>query len=94
MNVLSKKLAQLLLLGDTENSYKLVKSLLIEGLTSLYIYENIIKEVMYYIGYLWEIDEISVADEHLATGTVDYVLTMLQFHLEQDMQQSEMKKKP
>lgn len=49
---------------------------------------------MYYIGYLWEIDEISVADEHLATGTVDYVLTMLQFHLEQDMQQSEMKKKP
>lgn len=92
MNDLSKKLAQLLLSGDTVSSYKLVESLLFEGFTSLYIYENVMKEAMYYIGYLWEIDEISVADEHLATGTADYVLTKLQFHLEPDKQQNEKKK--
>ncbi|WP_175638194.1 hypothetical protein [Metabacillus schmidteae] len=50
MNDLSKKLAQLLLSGDTVSSYKLVESLLYEGFTSLYIYENVIKEAMYYIG--------------------------------------------
>lgn len=47
---------------------------------------------MYYIGYLLEIDESSVADEHLITGTADYVLTRLQFRLEQDKQQIERKK--
>ncbi len=40
MNDLSKKLAKLLLLGDTGNSYKLIESLLFEGFTSLYIYVN------------------------------------------------------
>ncbi|MCM3443169.1 cobalamin B12-binding domain-containing protein [Metabacillus halosaccharovorans] len=92
MNDLSRKLAQLLLLGDTMNSYKLVEDLLFEGFTTLNIYENVIRDAMYYIGYLWEIDEISVADEHLATGTADYVLTKLQFRLEQEKQQSERKK--
>nr|WP_156931988.1 hypothetical protein [Bacillus sp. J37] len=48
---------------------------------------------MYYIGYLLEIDESSVADEHLITGTADYVLTRLQFRLEQDKQQIERKNK-
>ncbi|WP_394185679.1 cobalamin B12-binding domain-containing protein [Metabacillus halosaccharovorans] len=92
MNDLSRKLAQLLLLGDTMNSYKLVEDLLFEGFTTLNIYENVIRDAMYYIGYLCKIDEISVADEHLATGTADYVLTKLQFRLEQEKQQSERKK--
>lgn len=87
MTDLTKKFAQFLLLGDTVRSFKIIEKLLHEGFTSLYIYENVIKEALYYIGYLWEIDEISVADEHLATGTADYVLTKLDFHLDQNDEQ-------
>ena len=32
---------------------------------------------MYYIGELWENNEISVADEHLATAVCDMILTEL-----------------
>lgn len=93
MTDLTKKFAQFLLHGDTVNSYKLVEKLLFEGFTSLYIYENVIKNALYYIGYLWELDEISVADEHLATGTADYILTKLDFILEQTDKQVKRKKK-
>ena len=78
MTDLTKKFAHFLLLGDTASSYKLVEELLLDGYSSLYIYEKIIKDALYYIGYLWEIDEIGVADEHLATGTVDFIITKLQ----------------
>lgn len=78
MTDLTKKFAHFLLLGDTASSYKLVEKLLLDGYSSLYIYEKIIKDALYYIGYLWEIDEIGVADEHLATGTVDFIITKLQ----------------
>jgi len=80
---LTKTFANLLLHGDTTNAYKLVENLIFEGYTSLYVYENIVREALYYIGYLWEIDEISVADEHLATGTADFVLTKLDANLGQ-----------
>ncbi|WP_226670926.1 B12-binding domain-containing protein [Metabacillus litoralis] len=78
MTDLIKRFAHFLLLGDTASSYKLVEKLLLDGYSSVYIYEKIIKDALYYIGHLWEIDEISVADEHLATGTADFVLTQLQ----------------
>lgn len=78
MTDLTKKFAHFLLLGDTTSSYKIVEKLILDGYSSLYIYEKIIKDALYYIGYLWEIDEISVADEHLATGTADYIITKLQ----------------
>ncbi|MBM7604324.1 methanogenic corrinoid protein MtbC1 [Metabacillus crassostreae] len=78
MTDLTKKFAHFLLLGDTASSYKLVEKLLLDGYSSLYIYEKIIKDALYYIGYLWEIDEIGIADEHLATGTADFIITKLQ----------------
>ncbi|TXC89825.1 cobalamin-binding protein [Metabacillus litoralis] len=78
MTDLTKKFAHFLLLADTTSSYRLVEKLLLDGYSSIYIYEKIIKDALYYIGYLWEIDEIGVADEHLATGTADFILTKLQ----------------
>ncbi|WP_216775939.1 hypothetical protein [Metabacillus halosaccharovorans] len=45
MNDPSRKLAQLLLLGDMMNSYKLVEDLLFEGFTTLNIYENVIYDL-------------------------------------------------
>ncbi|WP_254434125.1 B12-binding domain-containing protein [Halobacillus sp. Marseille-Q1614] len=70
------KLAHYFLEGDEEGALEYI-----EGLFSkyprLYLYEDIITPAMYHVGELWEKNEISVADEHLATAICDFVLSRL-----------------
>ncbi|MRX71548.1 cobalamin-binding protein [Bacillus lacus] len=75
MNQQVKTLASLLLAGDTEEAWKLVLTEYQDGKTSLQLYEELFTRAMQYIGELWETDDISVADEHLATTTCDYLLS-------------------
>lgn len=43
----------------------------------LTIYENIITPAMNHIGSLWEANEITVADEHIATAVCDFILSRI-----------------
>ncbi|GAM13961.1 cobalamin B12-binding domain-containing protein [Mesobacillus selenatarsenatis] len=68
------ELAQHLLEGDQDTSWELIEDERKASKDSLYIYENIITAAMRHIGHLWETNKITVADEHLATSTCDYIL--------------------
>ncbi|WP_226580300.1 B12-binding domain-containing protein [Halobacillus litoralis] len=69
-------LAHLFLNGDEEEAVEYTKQLL-NKYPRAYLYEDILTPAMYYIGELWEKNEISVADEHLATAICDFVLSKL-----------------
>lgn len=75
-----EKLAHLFLDGEEDEAIEFLKSL-VKDHPRLYLYEDLITPAMYYIGELWENNEISVADEHLATGVCDYVLSNLDFEM-------------
>jgi MerR family transcriptional regulator, light-induced transcriptional regulator len=67
-------LAQLLLEGNQEESWELIEEERKANRDSLFIYESIFTAAMRHIGYLWETNNITVADEHLATSTCDFLL--------------------
>ena len=67
-------LAQLLLEGNQEGSWELIEEEMKANRDSLFIYESIFTAAMRHIGYLWETNNITVADEHLATSTCDFLL--------------------
>ena len=54
---------------------------LLEKHSKLSIYQNVITPAMYHIGTLWERNEITVADEHLATAVCDFIISRLEFTL-------------
>lgn len=67
-----------LLEGDAENSYSLLVQLRSDGEPVESLYEELVTKAMQRVGELWEQGEITVADEHLATATCDFVLS--RFH--------------
>ncbi|PYZ98169.1 cobalamin-binding protein [Alteribacter lacisalsi] len=71
-----------LLAGDQGESFHIVNRLR-ETQSRLSIYHNLVTPAMYDIGRLWEENKISVADEHLATGVCDFVLSQTEFDLVQ-----------
>ncbi len=71
-----EKLAHYFLDGDEEKALTYIEDRLLNH-PRLYLYEDIITPAMYYIGELWENNEISVADEHLATAICDFVLSKI-----------------
>ncbi|WP_102263045.1 cobalamin B12-binding domain-containing protein [Mesobacillus jeotgali] len=87
------KLSQLLLKGDQDASWKLIEDERKASKDSLYIYENLITPAMRHIGHLWETNKITVADEHLATSTCDYVLARYNWQNGKDKQISPIGKK-
>ncbi|AYC30663.1 cobalamin B12-binding domain-containing protein [Paenisporosarcina cavernae] len=70
--------AHALLDGDSEKAYELLESEFAKGKSPAYIFQHYVTGAMRDVGELWLNDEISVADEHLATATCDYVLA--KFH--------------
>ncbi len=47
----------------------------IEGKDSLFLFEQILTRAMRHVGELWELNEISVADEHIATNVCQLLLS-------------------
>lgn len=76
LDVQHEILARYFLQGDEQGAAEYIKTLL-EKHPRAYLYEDIITPAMYYVGELWEKNEISVADEHLATAICDFVLSKL-----------------
>jgi len=71
----------ILLTGNYTKAWSYIKSL---NLSTLEIYNRILTPAMHQIGDLWENNEITVADEHIATATCDFVLSRLAFEHNQD----------
>ncbi|WP_053362942.1 B12-binding domain-containing protein [Bacillus sp. FJAT-27251] len=85
-------LAQLLLEGNQDEAWEYINEYRKKGKDSLYIYEHIITAGMRHIGSLWETNKISVADEHLATSTCDFLLARYQMEKKKEQNPSNSKK--
>ncbi|PWD98613.1 cobalamin B12-binding domain-containing protein [Marinilabilia rubra] len=82
MNQETEKQALLraLLKGSRENASQVIKQFIDQDHTIIDLYEYLIKETMYEIGYLWETGKISVATEHLASAIVENLMNEI-YHL-------------
>jgi methanogenic corrinoid protein MtbC1 len=77
-------LAHLLLEGNQQKVMEFMKK---QGdLSRLDMCHQLFTAAMHYIGDLWENNEITVADEHLATATCDFVLSRLLYSPPQAVQ--------
>ncbi|ERN52940.1 cobalamin-dependent protein [Alkalihalophilus marmarensis] len=65
-----------LLSGNQKEAWNISQMVLKQQGHSLPLYNGLITESMREIGRLWEENEINVADEHLATSTCDFVLSL------------------
>lgn len=72
-----ESLASCLLEGDPDKAWACIKSYPKTARPD--IYHHLITPAMQRIGQLWEHNEITVADEHLATATCDFMLSKLSF---------------
>lgn len=76
-NEMQEALLSLLLHGDIKGCFKLVNESVHTVDDLKYFYLGVVCPVMYRIGLLWENNEISVAEEHLATAIVGRIITAL-----------------
>ncbi|MBL0226549.1 MAG: cobalamin-dependent protein [Geobacteraceae bacterium] len=67
----------LLLHGDHKGCLKLVEQSITSTDELRHFYEHVVKYALYNVGILWERNEISVAEEHLATAIVGRVMSYL-----------------
>ncbi|MCA1319309.1 cobalamin B12-binding domain-containing protein [Bacillus tianshenii] len=80
MHEVAKKLSAHFLEKNVIQGWASITESLDQGYNSSYIYDFLFRDAMYHIGELWEKNEITVADEHLATGVSDLLLS--KYHLE------------
>ncbi|MBM7840398.1 methanogenic corrinoid protein MtbC1 [Alkalihalobacillus xiaoxiensis] len=64
-----------LLAGDEDAAWDCVCRLSEAGFNSISLYENVFTKAMTQIGFLWEQNKVTIAEEHLATSTCNFVLT-------------------
>ena len=73
-------LASCLLEGDPDKAWACIEKY--SGSSKPDVYHNLMTPAMRHIGFLWETNEITVADEHLATATCDFILSKLSYGME------------
>lgn len=78
MKEATKQLAEHLLSGNHEPAWYLIRDEIDNGKNTMGIFEDLITPAMVIIGDLWEDNTITVADEHLATYTCDFLLSRYQ----------------
>lgn len=64
-----------ILAGDHEQAFDIVRSAMSRGMA--HAYEAVVQPAMHRVGELWHDRQISVADEHLATGVAQSTLAAL-----------------
>ena len=68
---------QAILNGRRRDALTVVREALLERVSTADLYVHIFQTALYEIGALWEQGRISVAQEHLATATVQYVIAQV-----------------
>jgi methanogenic corrinoid protein MtbC1 len=69
-------LQEALLVGDHRRALAIVNACIDAGRSLVDIESNVIQTVMYRIGAKWQANEVTVAQEHLATAIVQSVMTV------------------
>ncbi|WP_064094244.1 cobalamin B12-binding domain-containing protein [Rossellomorea aquimaris] len=77
MNQLVQTFTKSILTGDVHALLDFHSSSIQSKMDEINFYEKVVKPSMYRIGELWEKNQITVADEHLATATLKYLLASL-----------------
>jgi methanogenic corrinoid protein MtbC1 len=72
---------QTTLAGKRQEALTIVLEALRAGQAVVDLYVDIIQTSLYQIGLLWERNQITVAEEHMATAIVQYVMAQLYAHL-------------
>lgn len=80
MNDKTEAFTEALLDGDHGAAFSIVREVSRET-GRLALFRDLITPSMYAVGYKWEQGDITVAEEHLATGVCDFVLTQLEYEL-------------
>jgi len=65
-----------LLAGNRFECRAFIQSLLDKNIEITELYESLFRKSMYKVGELWECNQITVANEHLATAITDSLLTL------------------
>jgi methanogenic corrinoid protein MtbC1 len=71
------QLAELFLAGNDAEALEQVR-IFLRSNNQKALYDQLLTPAMYHVGELWENNEISVADEHLATAICDFVVTAVE----------------
>lgn len=74
-----RDLVQLMLQGNEEAAWRLITGWM-KGKDSLFFYEYVLAQAMRYVGELWELNEVTVADEHIASNVCN--LLIARYHVE------------
>lgn len=76
----ARQLADYLLQGDEQAAIQLIEEELTRT-SQQQMMNDLLTPAMQHIGYLWENNEITVADEHLATAICDFILSKLDIQM-------------
>ncbi|QKS71313.1 cobalamin B12-binding domain-containing protein [Paenalkalicoccus suaedae] len=80
MDISVQAFTNALLEGDHGRSLAIVQKWR-ESASRFHVYRDLFTPAMYEVGRRWQRNEISVAEEHLATGVCDFVLTQTEYEL-------------
>lgn len=72
-----KAYLELLVKGDKKGCSQIVEYYLKNDIDIFLLYTDLFQHSLYIVGELWESGEISVATEHLATSTTEYLLNLV-----------------
>ncbi|MEO0235022.1 MAG: cobalamin-dependent protein [candidate division WOR-3 bacterium] len=73
----SEKYLSLILEGKKKDAEKYIEEKIKNGYSLEDIYINILQNAQHKIGYLWQTNKISVAQEHLATSITEFIMSNL-----------------
>ncbi|GJL50139.1 MAG: cobalamin B12-binding domain-containing protein [Nitrospirales bacterium] len=68
---------QALLVGDRHAAKTVALEVLANGFSLLDLYIEVFQQSLYTIGHLWEVNRISVAQEHVATAITQYIMAQI-----------------
>lgn len=77
----AEQFVEALLKGDGDQAWNQVSHLSESGHSSIWLYENVFTSAMVQIGWLWEQNKITIADEYLATSTCHFILARYHYSI-------------
>ncbi|MEJ6950822.1 cobalamin-dependent protein [Natronospora cellulosivora (SeqCode)] len=77
INPIAEKYLEVLLSAKKDNTYQFIEKILSEGANIESIYQDIFEPALKKIGYLWETNQINVADEHIFSNIITEHMAIL-----------------
>lgn len=74
---LSRQYLDLLLVGDRRGASRLILNAVEEGVSVKAVYQEVFQPVQREVGRLWQMNEISVAQEHYCTAATQLIMSQL-----------------